>query len=152
MSHWCSSYCGLTVFLKLEKQGDMVFRYNNVYAELLHDQYQLMCTLSKFIAFRVDPFSEGVLVCRKAIRNAQKVVSLEQKNLPGELLSGHFQQITFWNNFLFFSPKEQDMTFNTNCLLRKQFAWNVKSCCFGKNKKKYHLFVVCQKCPENGKG
>ena len=32
-------------------------------------------------------------------------------------------------------PRKQDLTFHANCLLRRQFAWNVKSCFLGKNKK-----------------
>ena len=33
--------------------------------------------------------------------------------------------------FLIF-PRKQDLTFQANCLLRRQFAWNVKSCFLGK--------------------
>ena len=36
--------------------------------------------------------------------------------------------------FLIFARK-QDLTFHANCLLRRQFACNVKSCFLGKNKK-----------------
>ena len=36
--------------------------------------------------------------------------------------------------FLIF-PRKQDLTFHANCLLRKQFAWNVKSFFLGKIKK-----------------
>ena len=36
------------------------------------------------------------------------------------------------------------MTFHANCLLRRQFAWNIKSCFLGKIRK-YHQFVVCWK-------
>ena len=34
---------------------------------------------------------------------------------------------------------------------RRQFAWNVKSCLWKKNKKS-HQFVVCWISPESGKG
>ena len=36
--------------------------------------------------------------------------------------------------FLIF-PSKQDSTFYANCLLRRQFAWNVKSCFLGKIRK-----------------
>ena len=36
--------------------------------------------------------------------------------------------------FLFF-PEKKDLTFHANCLLRRQFAWNVKSCFLGKIRK-----------------
>ena len=36
--------------------------------------------------------------------------------------------------FLIF-PRKQDMTFHANCLLRRQFAWNVISCFLGKIRK-----------------
>ena len=46
--------------------------------------------------------------------------------------------------FLIF-PRKQDITFHANCLLRRQFAWNVISCFLGKNKKnvsKCHLLKI----------
>ena len=38
-------------------------------------------------------------------------------------------------NMLYILPRKQDMTFHANCLLRRQFAWNVKSCILGKIRK-----------------
>ena len=46
--------------------------------------------------------------------------------------------------FLIF-PRKQDLTFHANCLLRRQFAWNVKSCFLGKLRKifsKYRLLKI----------
>ena len=46
--------------------------------------------------------------------------------------------------FLIF-PSKQDLTFHANCLLRRQFAWNVKSCFLGKIRKnisKCHLLKI----------
>ena len=46
-----------------------------------------------------------------------------------------------WNVF----PRKQDLTFQANCLLRRQFAWNVKSCFLGKIRKnisKCHLLKI----------
>ena len=45
--------------------------------------------------------------------------------------------------FLIF-PRKQDLTFHANCLLRRQFAWNVKSCFLGKIRKIFQN-VVCWK-------
>ena len=45
--------------------------------------------------------------------------------------------------FLIF-PRKQDLTFHANCLLRRQFAWNVKSCFLGKIRKIFQS-VVCWK-------
>ena len=45
--------------------------------------------------------------------------------------------------FLIF-PRKQDFTFHANCLLRRQFAWNVKSCFLGKIRKIFQN-VVCWK-------
>ena len=45
--------------------------------------------------------------------------------------------------FLIF-PRKQDMTFHANCLLRRQFAWNVISCFLGKIRKIFQN-VVCWK-------
>ena len=45
--------------------------------------------------------------------------------------------------FLIF-PRKQDLTFHANCLLRRQYAWNVKSCFLGKLRK-YFQNVVCWK-------
>ena len=42
--------------------------------------------------------------------------------------------------FLIF-PRKQDSTFHANCLLRWQFAWNVKSRFLGKYKE-----TICMKC------
>ena len=43
--------------------------------------------------------------------------------------------------FLFF-PRKQDLTFHANYLLRRQFAWNVKSCFPGKIRK---ISSICQR-------
>ena len=45
--------------------------------------------------------------------------------------------------FLIFTRK-QGLTFHANCLLRRQFAWNVKSCFLGKIRKIFQN-VVCWK-------
>ena len=45
--------------------------------------------------------------------------------------------------FLIF-PRKQDLTFHANCLLRRQFACNVKSCFLGKIRKIFQN-VVCWK-------
>ena len=45
--------------------------------------------------------------------------------------------------FLIF-PRKQDLTFHANCLLRRQFAWNVLSCFLRKIRKKFQN-VVCWK-------
>ena len=45
--------------------------------------------------------------------------------------------------FLIF-PRKQDLTFQANCLLRRQFAWNVKSCFLGKIRKIFQN-VICWK-------
>ena len=45
--------------------------------------------------------------------------------------------------FLIFSRK-QDLTFHANCLLRRQFAWIVKSCVLGKIRKIFQN-VICWK-------
>ena len=45
--------------------------------------------------------------------------------------------------FLIF-PRKQDLTFDANCLLRRQFAWNVISCFLGKIRKIFQN-VVCWK-------
>ena len=45
--------------------------------------------------------------------------------------------------FLIF-PRKQDLTLHANCLLRRQFAWNVKSCFLGKIRKIFQN-VVCWK-------
>ena len=45
--------------------------------------------------------------------------------------------------FLIF-PRKQDLTFQANCLLRRQFAWNVKSCFLGKIRKTKE--TICLKC------
>ena len=37
-----------------------------------------------------------------------------------------FQQMTFWNIVLI-SPRKWALVFRANCLLRRQFAWNVKA-------------------------
>ena len=69
---------------------------------------------------------------------------------------------TFWSNsaddvlkyFSYFSPEnriwhfmqtEQDKTFHANCLIMRQFAWNIKSCFLGKQRKifQYITYVVC---------
>ena len=50
-----------------------------------------------------------------------------------------FQQTTYWHIFFSFFPENrnwyimqivfiEDLTFHANCLKRRQFAWNVKSC------------------------
>ena len=43
--------------------------------------------------------------------------------------------MAFWNNFFLFFPIKQALIFHANCLLRRQFAWNVKACFLGKIKK-----------------
>ena len=58
------------------------------------------------------------------------------KPLP---LSWLIQQTTNWWYFSNFARK-QDLTFHANCLHRRQFAWNIKSCCLGKIRK-----AVCWK-------
>ena len=42
---------------------------------------------------------------------------------------------TYWNIFLIFFPRKLALIFHANCLLRRQFAWNVKSCFLGKIRK-----------------
>ena len=49
--------------------------------------------------------------------------------------------------FLIF-PRKQDLTFHANCLLRRQFAWNVKSCFLGKIRKIFQNVVCWNFYPE----
>ena len=51
--------------------------------------------------------------------------------MPGK----KFQQTTFWNICLIF-PRTEALTFQANCLFRRQFAWNVKAYFLGKKNKK----------------
>ena len=48
--------------------------------------------------------------------------------------------------FVFFSRK-QDLTFHTNCLQRRQFAWNVKTCFMGKMKKNSSIYGLLKILP-----
>ena len=65
--------------------------------------------------------------------------------LPAQPLphAGHFQQTTNWWYFSYF-PRKLDLTFHANCLLRRQFAWNVISC-FLRKIRKIFKNVVCWK-------
>ena len=47
------------------------------------------------------------------------------------------QQLIFWNSGkqVWQSLRKQGLTFHANCLLRRQFAWNVKACFWGKIRK-----------------
>ena len=45
--------------------------------------------------------------------------------------------------FFVFSPEHRFWLFYGNCLHERQFAWNVKSCLLGKNKKKISVCVIC---------
>ena len=53
--------------------------------------------------------------------------------------------------FLIF-PWKQDLTLCANCLHWKQFACNVRTCCLGYIRKKYHQFVICLISHQSGKG
>ena len=55
--------------------------------------------------------------------------------------SGKIQQMTNWLYFSYFSP-ENRLTFHTDCLLRRQFAWNVEACFLEKIRKIFE-FVIC---------
>ena len=52
-----------------------------------------------------------------------------------------FQQLTYWNISLIF-PRKQVLTFYSNRLPKRQYAWNVKAFFYGKNKKNFPN-VVC---------
>ena len=49
--------------------------------------------------------------------------------------------------FLIF-PSKQDLTFHANCLLRRQFTWNVKSCFLRKIRKIFQNVVCWKLYPE----
>ena len=81
----------------------------------------------------------------KAFQSCIMITPLMLRTLSKIFCRRHFKIF-----FSYFSKKKV-FTFHTKCLLRKQFAWNVKAYFLGKIKK-YHQFVVCWISPENGKG
>ena len=52
-------------------------------------------------------------------------------------------------NFLII-PRKQDLTLYANCLHWRQFAWNAKSCCLGKIRKKKHT-LSAENCAQSAK-
>ena len=79
-------------------------------------------------------------------KHHRKLQNVEQ-NLPPRFNLYHslgiFSRRQTDDIFLIFSRK-QDLTFQANCLLRRQFAWNVKSCFLGIIRKIFQN-VVCWK-------
>ena len=76
-------------------------------------------------------FLKGVYSKRKVI--APKVSKLFPLTLkvPSKICSRQHS-----NNFFFIFQRKQVLTFHVNCLLGRQFTWNVKTCFLCKKKKK----------------
>ena len=67
-------------------------------------------------------------------------------------LGKNFSRQHFFFIIIFIFPKKPVLTFHANCLQWRPFAWNVKSCFLGKNKKKRHQYVACLISPVTCKG
>ena len=86
--------------------------------------------------------SRSTTKCVSVVRQEKYQYFLVEKmclNLYHSL--GIFSRRQIDDIFLIF-PRKQDLTFHANCLLRRQFAWNVKSCFLGKIRKIFQN-VVC---------
>ena len=91
----------------------------------------------KFMTFAFYHYCENYFVCCSC-SFSKKIYKLTFTTLWA--FSADDKMMLF---FLFF-PRKQDLTFHANCLRRRQFAWNVKSCFLGKIRKIFQN-VVCWK-------
>ena len=93
----------------------------------------------------------GVTTC---VRRKNIFTGVRSSEIRSDILFNLYHSLGIFSRrhiddiFLIF-PRKQDLTFHANCLLRRQFAWNVKSCSLGKIRKIFQNVVCWKFYPES---
>ena len=109
------------------------------------------CNVLKILSAYFLPAVVNSFNCNNYIRHKDRYVMLQMEkttlnHMPTPMIQNSrciFSRRQTDDIFLIF-PRKQDSTFHANCLLRRQFAWNVISCFLRKIRKIFQN-VVCWK-------
>ena len=98
------------------------------------DWYFIWIRSSRHFSWIVSPIFVAKLQKKKKEKKSSVVCCCEDWHFNLYHSSGIFSRRQTDDIFFIF-PRKQDLTFHANCLLRRQFAWNVKFCFLGKIRK-----------------